>query len=321
MKIDEVQKIASQIAQSEMTADHPDFSAVLRELGYTPGNFYQELEMSSQQVDTHQDVSYSNTPVSLHSHTFYELLYCHSSGNVEYLAGSERYRLRKGDIILVPPGVSHRPIFPEQMDEPYRRDVIWINADFLKHAVGLISGGFHVRTDCCSTIRTGGTRWDGIGKQFRDGVLEAEEKAAGWELAVVGNTLMILANLKRAYMEHSAGTLKAENRELLDEITAFIEANYASHLTLSDFSKRFYISDSTVSHLFKKKMGVSLYHYVTQRRLIAAKNRILEGIQLEQVAEQVGFSDYSAFYRAFKSEYGISPRQFRNQSLKTSEFP
>lgn len=69
---------------------------------------------------------------------------------------------------------------------------------------------------------------------------------------------------------------------------------------------------STVSHQFKQKMGVSIYQYITQRRLISAKALIARGIALEQVAVQVGFSDYSAFYRAFKQEYGISPRQFRN---------
>ena len=39
----------------------------------------------------------------------------------------------------------------------------------------------------------------------------------------------------------------------------------------------------------------------------------------ETVAELVGFSDYSAFYRAFKSEYGVSPKQFRIQSLRQAE--
>ena len=48
--------------------------------------------------------------------------------------------------------------------------------------------------------------------------------------------------------------------------------------------------------------------------LFAAKNLIVEGLPLEAVAEQVGFSDYSAFYRAFKGEFGISPRQFRIQT-------
>ena len=59
-------------------------------------------------------------------------------------------------------------------------------------------------------------------------------------------------------------------------------------------------------------MGISFYRCVTQRRLIAAKKLIEADISLESTAEQVGFSDYSTFYRAFKQEYGISPRQYRS---------
>ena len=133
---------------------------------------------------------------------------------------------------------------------------------------------------------------------------------------MVGNTLMIFAMLKRVYIQRGAGQLKAEKRELLDEITAYIESHYDRPLALGDVARQFYVSESTVSHLFKQRMGVSLYRYVTQRRLIAAKNLILEGIALEIVAEQVGFADYSSFYRAFKGDFGISPRQFRSQSTK-----
>jgi AraC-like DNA-binding protein len=51
---------------------------------------------------------------------------------------------------------------------------------------------------------------------------------------------------------------------------------------------------------------------VTQRRLIAAKKLIEKEMSLEEVSVQVGFYDYSGFYRAFKKEYGISPKQYRN---------
>ena len=54
-----------------------------------------------------------------------------------------------------------------------------------------------------------------------------------------------------------------------------------------------------------------MYRYVTQRRLIAAKTLIEKGQRLEAVAAQTGFTDYSGFYRAFKQEFGISPRQYR----------
>ena len=31
---------------------------------------------------------------------------------------------------------------------------------------------------------------------------------------------------------------------------------------------------------------------------------------MEKIALRVGFGDYSTFYRAFKKEFSISPRQF-----------
>ena len=79
---------------------------------------------------------------------------------------------------------------------------------------------------------------------------------------------------------------------------------------MDDLARKFYVSNSTISHLFKQKMGVSLYRYITQRRLIAAKSLIGEKVAMEEIAHRVGFADYSTFYRAFRQEFGISPRQF-----------
>ena len=105
--------------------------------------------------------------------------------------------------------------------------------------------------------------------------------------------------------------MKAEKPELLDRITAFVEAHYDQEITIADLSRQFYVSSSTVSHLFKQRLGVSFYRYVTQRRLIAAKNLIQKGVLMENVAAKTGFADYSGFYRAFRKEYGVSPRQYR----------
>ena len=69
---------------------------------------YQELEMDSPYLDVHEDTSYTKDYVTLHSHEFYELLFCRS-GNLQYLIENTRYQIRKNDIILVPPDTSHRP--------------------------------------------------------------------------------------------------------------------------------------------------------------------------------------------------------------------
>ena len=62
--------------------------------------------------------------------------------------------------------------------------------------------------------------------------------------------------------------------------------------------------------MFHNEMGVSFYRCLTQLRLIHAKSLIAEGVPMSDVGQQVGFADYSTFYRAFKKEYGISPQQY-----------
>ena len=308
MRIDKFQKIA-EFGFPQTLEDQERVHEYLRFLGVDPANLYQELEMSSPFANTHRDTTYSNASISLHSHDYYEILFCRSDG-VEYLVGTERYRLQKGDIVFVPPGISHRPILPEHMPEPYVRDVLWISPVFMDQLRTLFAGDDRISLDYMGPLRTAGTRWEFLGELFRIGVQEEKEKRPGWEAAVIGNTLTIFANLKRSLTERTAATMQAEKPELLDRVTAYIEENYIQHITVSELAKYFYVSESTISHAFKEKMGISLYRYITQRRLIAAKLLIGENHPLEEVARRVGFLDYSTFYRAFKQEYGISPRQF-----------
>ena len=92
-------------------------------------NIYQELEMISAYADCHRDISRESAQVRPHSHSFYELIYCANCDNVQYIISAERYRLQRGDIIWLPPGVSHCPLFPQAMKKPYERIVLWVNAD------------------------------------------------------------------------------------------------------------------------------------------------------------------------------------------------
>ncbi len=311
MKLTELQKLAQQVPDLQGLELQQWMQTHLSEIGLDPNALYQELEMTSRYVDTQRDTSWSNAQMQLHSHTFYELLYCINSCGAEYLVGSERYRIQQGDIIFVPPGVSHRPLLPENMQEPYMRYVLWLSPEFMVQYARLFPYAFTEKQTRASMLRTAGTAWEYLGDVFRAGVKEAEQKADGWEAAVIGNTMQLLTQIKRATDGQSARMLAAEKPELLDSITTYVEKNYAQPITIADLANVYFVSSSTISHLFKQKLGVSLYRYVTQRRLIAAKTLIEKGQRLEDVSAQTGFTDYSGFYRAFKQAFGISPRQYR----------
>lgn len=271
-------------------------------------NLYLELEMDSPYVNAHEDYSGAADVVQLHSHTFHEILFCHS-GNVQYMLGTERYRLQRGDIVVVPAGVSHQPLFLEKMAEPYRRYVIWISKNFIDILGQMCDNPLEMIPEPC-LLRTAGTPWENLEEIFQKCCKEDMLQRPGSELVLYGETMQLLVGLSRAFA--SVPPVSQEKPELIDEITAYIENHLEDKITLSQTAHQFLVSKSTVSHLFSQKLGISFYRWVTQRRLIAAKNLIQEGMAMEDIFEQVGFGDYTTFYKAFKKEYGISPSQYRN---------
>lgn len=319
MKIDELHRVLRESDAQEENMDMRNVRACLTRLGYDADNFYQEVEMQSRFVDAHRDVSYGTDRLNLHSHDFYEILYCRSNSGIQYLVGTERYRLQRGDIVLLPPGIGHRPLLYEDIAEPYDREVLWLGTEFVRSMVPFFLEGEPVWRRRPCVLRTAGTGWEGLGEYFRLGTEEARQQAYGWQAALCGNTIRLLALLERALRDCGDGMPGAEKPELLDEVVAYIEQHLAEKITLSDAAKRFWVSESTICQTFRQKMDVSFHHFITQRRLIAAKCMILEGRTLETVSESVGFADYSSFYRAFRQEYGISPRQYRRMQMNTAE--
>ena len=311
MKLKDIRTITRNFQPTESQDQHIKMLEHLQNLGYDPNAFYQELEMSSRFVDTHRDVSYGGNSVQLHSHNFFEVIYCRGGDGIEYLVGTDRYRLQRGDIVIVTPGVSHRPLLPDTMMEPYKRYVLWINAQFAKNLTDLFPVLKAYDVPGGNLVRTAGTRWEFLGDLFRAGVQEAEAGTPESEALVVSNTVMLMAHLHRAVTQDGSTALSAERPELLDKILAYVELHLAEKITLEDVARQFWVSQSTVSQVFRQKMGVSFYRCVTQRRLIAAKSLIAEGVALEDVSIRTGFADYSRFYRAIKKEYGIPPRQYR----------
>lgn len=283
---------------------------------------HQELLMQSHIAEVHLDISKSSDIVSLHSHSFYEIIFC-NGGNVPYLLNNNRYRVQKGDVLLIPPGIIHGPLLHEENSEPYQRISLWINAEYFDHSAQKTPALNYSLLQCekrgSYLLRSPSSTWTGFQAAFQHLLQESQHKQLGWDFLVATSAMGLMMHLSRTYYYQNISLPTIEQSTPIDSLLHYIDTNLSSKLSLEKIAADFAVSKSTISHLFKKETGTSFYQFVIRRRMIFAKNSILQGTPLYMVWADCGFSDYSSFYRLFKKEYGVSPTHFQALRRQTAE--
>ena len=281
---------------------------------------YQELEMDSDYVDVHEDISYSKDNVDLHSHTFFEILFC-QSGSLQYMVGNTRYQLVKNSIVCIPPGVSHCPLYLEQLSEPYRRTVMWISNKIYHQYMNLLNNDPIEKSSCLLPQNVFLLSRNILYQveELYEKMLNIPPDFSGAELYKIGLSAQIVTLFHQFLNSLEINPLKPEKTILLDEIIHFIENHLSEELSAKRIAAHFLVSESSINQLFSKQISLSLYRYITQRRLIEAKNLISSQTPLKKLPELCGFSDYSVFYKAFTKQYGISPKEYKNRIFKMQQ--
>ena len=98
--------------------------------------------------------------------------------------------------------------------------------------------------------------------------------------------------------------------ELCGQVRAYIQANYSDpDLNISQTGLRFELTPAYLSALFKRETGTSLLGYITQVRVDAAKELLVQGRPVARIAEQCGFRESGTLIRVFKKSTGLTPGQ------------
>lgn len=261
----------------------------------TPQSFDPRQQMNTQTFEAFYYRESKATEVDVHHHDFYEV-YNLLAGDVSYWVDGKIYRLRPGDLFLIGPMELHRPIV--QPGAQYERFVLWISKNYLESL-----SQDHSLTQC----------FKGSPVQLRGGtitpllsalVTEQYSSKFGADIYAQGVFLQLMVELNRL---SPIGAQAAEHTPFIASVLEYIGSNYHTDLSLDFLSEYFHISKYHLSHEFKKETGTSIYHYITLKRLAAARQMLIDGKSPGDVYLTCGFRDYTAFFKAFKAEYGTSP--------------
>jgi AraC-like DNA-binding protein len=89
--------------------------------------------------------------------------------------------------------------------------------------------------------------------------------------------------------------------------------HHLSHAVLADAAA---LSDSHLSHLFRKETGMALRGYKLWRRTMEGTQLMLQGKSITEASSESGFADTAHFSRSFKQQFGISPSALLTHAQK-----
>lgn len=255
-------------------------------------------------VYTHHSVtpSPSADEFPMHAHEWMEVLYF-ISGKGTYLVEGHQYPLRAGDVFILRPAEMHKLVIDPS--EPYERIVIHFSPALLKglDSEGCLLRPFYDRP--LGQLNRYGVEEEGsllLRAAFQQFTFQQVEDV---RMHLIGRLVMLLTVMNGM---HRRTQTHAPVEGLAGQILAYVNEHLFEDISIQSIAAAFYRSPSQISRIFRQATGNSLWKYVTIKRLMAARELIQRGEPAAVAANVCGFSEYSSFYRAYKSYFGHSPR-------------
>ncbi len=133
------------------------------------------------------------------------------------------------------------------------------------------------------------------------------------------NSKVLMRALKNAVssiIEQLPNTPNIKVNLVVDTVKEFVDANYMDRRLCTKFlGEKFDISAGYLNTLFNMNYSIGVGEYINKVRLDQAQKMVLgTNLKITSIIEKCGF-ETSSFYRLYKAEFGISPKEQRTKQI------
>ena len=247
-----------------------------------------------------------------HFHEFDKLVLL-LSGRVDYALESIVYTLRPWDILLVRHHTIHKALVDKSV--PYERIILYLDRKYFDRLMpeARLFACFDRADERAEYLLSPDDEQRAQLGEVLAGIEKSLHAADFGAQAMCDSYLVQLLVLLGRLSANTEAVLSGEGQydEKIAAVLSYISENLTEGLSVDELAESVHISRYHFMRLFKAQTGTSVHAYVRQRRLMHAAHLIREGMSAARAAEESGFSDYSAFHRAFTSAFGVSPGKLK----------
>ncbi|MCD1260334.1 response regulator [Paenibacillus athensensis] len=106
--------------------------------------------------------------------------------------------------------------------------------------------------------------------------------------------------------------LNHPSNSIVANLKTFIAAHLDQELTREDLAAHVHLNPAYLSRLFRKETGIVLSDYILQERMKKAADLLVSTNKtISEVADSLGYGNFSYFARLFRKVHGIAPHDYR----------
>lgn len=228
-----------------------------------------------------------------HCHGQFEMIAV-VAGDINIVLEGKSYRLTKNQAIIIPP-LSYHSVTANEKGS-YRRITVMFDISAIPEVL---------QSEFAKSRQEMVIPFSPHIDQLRDVCIKAEPSFY---------TPLIQSLMVQIFYDTIAESKRPTGMEVdvfLQKALRYIDQNLHKKILLDDLAKHTARSKSSFCHLFESKMHISPKQYILQKKLALANKLIEEGAPAVTAAAQVGYENYSNFYRLYRKNLGKSPSDIR----------
>lgn len=248
-------------------------------------------------------------------------------GNAEYYIEGKEYELFPGDVICIPKGLLHS-VKADLTHVHYDRYVLQFSESILPNNVSIINTLYKNLSDSDNpAIRILKAP---IVKKYKLEKFFIELEKYGlkkdkyfYPTAIVSIINFLIEINKILEKEALSFAIPAVQNATIQKMLDYLQANIEGDVSIKTVAKELYLHEDYLSHLFREHMGISFKQYADIKKMRRAADLIDSGHKPTEVAERLGYLNYSTFYQRFVQVNSRKPslKIQRYVSNKTSTPP
>lgn len=244
-----------------------------------------------------------------HIHPEYELYFL-LAGERRYFIDGEIYNIAPGNLVVVPGNAIHQTYAFHQ--KGYERYVLYFAEESLSDIRRTLGEEVFSRFSSLGCVQFPPEQVIKMRERFEK-LFTEEARGDEFSLAMKRSLLgeIVVSTLRYGVKkERTAG----ESEDKIQLAARYIAENFSEPLTLEDAARMSCMEKTYFSKRFKALTGINFSSYLTQLRLAAARELLLNtDMNISVIASHTGFSGSNYFGDVFLRVYGMSPTEYRKQ--------